>query len=384
VTDFKTNAAEDIAAGSRFNASQAIVTGGVRFDVGNAAPPERHDVGQVVSEEKTADRPSSVQHQYALTRRMQIVSSSRVTAQDVESFQRGLAESRVASAKCDEEGTGGDVESKRSNRGRAAKSKPKRQPVKEVLDPHEDETEQNSHEDETELSNIGVAPAGKAKAKAKRARAGKAKAKAPAGKYVKKTARDESSPCSGHPDPSTADGRITRSKVGGVKKRIYDDDESSSPESAGSSESYRSRAGSQAVSQSGEENVGPSAMSRFDDIAPLNPYHPVWSQDWHNHPPSLDMWTDFFRQRHGEDFVETNKKAIIATHRACFFNDPHFLGFGNRPDGSLIYPQHDGYLVSHSLGWGEDGVLLTNAGSAHSFILLCMFTCSNFSDICSV
>ena len=143
-----------------------------------------------------------------------------------------------------------------------------------------------------------------------------------------------------------AQGKASARTESGTKKVAeYDDDDASESSSEASCVSSLHLDDDDAEDHSAgepEEDDGPAK--------PANPHHPVWTKDWHIHPPTMDMWVEEFESRMGRPFVTQHMAAIQATYKACYFNDPYFLGFGDRPLSCFIFPHHDGYKVS-SVEW---------------------------------
>ena len=126
---------------------------------------------------------------------------------------------------------------------------------------------------------------------------------------------------------------------------VDDGGSSSSEESCVSSLDLDDDANNDSASESG---AGLGSWRRYS-TKPVNPHHPVWSHDWLDHPPTLDMWVAEFETRMGKPYVTQHMVAIQATYKACYFNDPYFFGFGDRPISSFIFHHHDGYKVGQPL-----------------------------------
>ena len=132
-------------------------------------------------------------------------------------------------------------------------------------------------------------------------------------------------------------GMLTRSRATGKKKPFKDYD------------SEESDVSSFDLDGSAEEDVYSEPSSLYERSPILNPNHPVWSENWHRKPTTLNLWLAVFEKRKGANFVQSNTKTLEALFKARFYNDPYFLGIGTRPESTFLFPHHHGYLVSHGL-----------------------------------
>ena len=327
-------------------------------------------------------------------RDVQIVSSSNASPLDLEAFRKSLRNARVDSRKDEDKAHEMEVEevkvedslavtqgSKKQRRRKISKSKDTVVKGQTVADTRVDDQDgydggmaaDNGHSQDGYQGGVvdgqdgkvggpadeygdgqdgkvgNKVSAGKARAKAK----AKAKPKPKAATKAKagdETAGTECSPTSAF-ESSQFHGMVTRGKTSGTKKgavALRDDEESEHGTGSVSSPMTKTKVkthGTSDAESESDEDVGPIPMNRYE-IQPANPYHPVWTQDWHNQPPTKDMWVAEFEKRKGKPYVAQHMAAILATHKACYYNDPYFLGFGDRPLSCLIFPHHDGYKVS--------------------------------------